>query len=96
MVKITNVNIVIRGNKEGGNVLGFAEVVLDDSLAIRNIKILKSKNGRDRLISFPSQKTKESKRWYDLCYPINKETREYFEKVIFNAFDKLMEAQPEK
>jgi len=94
MVKITNVNITIRGKNEEGNVLGFAEVVLDNSLAIRNIKILKSKNGNVKLLSFPSQKTKESKRWYDLCYPINKETREYFEKVILNAYDKLKEAQP--
>jgi DNA-binding cell septation regulator SpoVG len=40
--------------------------------------------------------TRESKKWYDICYPINQETREYFEKVIFNAYDKLMEAQPQE
>jgi len=96
--KITSVNITIRGKsgKRNPNVLGFAEVVIEDSIAIRNIKILTAKNKDGKLLSFPAQMTRESKKWYDICYPINQETREYFEKVIFNAYDKLMEAQPQE
>jgi DNA-binding cell septation regulator SpoVG len=87
-VNITNVNIAIKGKSEktNSNVLGFAEVVIEDSIA--------NKNGK--LLSFPAQMTRESKKWYDICYPINQETREHFEKVIFNAYDKLLEAQPKK
>jgi DNA-binding cell septation regulator SpoVG len=95
-LKITRVNITIRGNVEDShNVLGFAEVIIEDGLVIKNIKILKGKNSKRKILTFPSQVTKESKKRYDICYPINKETREYFEKVIFNAYDKLVEAQPE-
>jgi DNA-binding cell septation regulator SpoVG len=94
--KITNVNIVIRpmNEKMNRNVLGFAEVVIDNSIVIRNIKILKSNNHSGKFLVFPSQMTRDSKKRYDICYPIDKETRQYFETVIFNAFDKMMEAQP--
>jgi DNA-binding cell septation regulator SpoVG len=97
-VNITNVNIAIKGKSEktNSNVLGFAEVVIEDSIAIRNIKILNAKNKNGKLLSFPAQMTRESKKWYDICYPINQETRDHFEKVIFNAYDKLLEAQPKK
>jgi len=95
-LKITRVNITIRGNVgDGQNVLGFAEVIIENSLVIKNIKILKGKNDKKKILTFPSQVTKESKKRYDICYPINKETREYFEKVILNAYDKMVEVQPE-
>ena len=94
--KITNVNIVIRPKNQGqdGNVLGFAEVVLENSFVIRNIKILKSNKNGKRFLVFPSQMTRGSKRRYDICYPINQESRKYFEAIIINALDKLLEAQP--
>jgi len=94
--KITNVNIVVRpmSEKTSRNVLGFAEVVIDNSIVIRNIKILKSNNNSDKFLAFPSQMTRDSKKRYDICYPIDKETRKYFETVIFHAYEKMMEAQP--
>jgi DNA-binding cell septation regulator SpoVG len=94
MVKITNVNVVLRNRGEGSGVLAFADVVLDDSFVVRNIKILKAKNREGYLLSFPSQQTRESKKWYDVCFPINNEVRKYFEEVIFNTYEKLLEAQP--
>lgn len=91
-LNITSINITLRGNVEDSqNVLGFAEVIIENSLVIKNIKILKGTNSNRKILSFPSQVTKESKKRYDICYPINKETREYFEKAIFNAYDKLVE-----
>jgi len=94
MVKITSVNVILRGRNEEKPVLGFADVVLNDSFVVRNIKILKAKSKNGYLLSFPSQQTKESKRWYDVCFPINNEVRKYFEEVIFNTYEKLLEAQP--
>ena len=94
MVKITNVNVVLRNRGEGSGVLAFADVVLDDSFVVRNIKILKAKNREGYLLSFPSQQTRESKKWYDVCFPINNDVRKYFEEVIFNTYEKLLEAQP--
>jgi DNA-binding cell septation regulator SpoVG len=94
--RITNVNITVRptSEKRSGNLLGFAEVVVEDSIVIKNIKILRSKNNDKKILVFPAQMTRDSKKWYDVCYPINRQTREYFEKIIFNAYDKIMEAQP--
>lgn len=94
--RITNVNITVRpkSEKRSDNVLGFAEVVVENSIAIRNIKILRSKNNDKKILVFPAQMTRDSKQWYDVCYPINRKTRKHFEEVIFNAYDKVMEAQP--
>ena len=94
MVKITNVNVVLRNRGESSGVLAFADVVLDDSFVVRNIKILRAKSREGYLLSFPSQQTRESKKWYDVCFPINNEVRKYFEEVIFNTYEKLLEAQP--
>ena len=94
MVKITSVNVVLRGRGEGKAVLGFADVVLNDSFVVRNIKILRAKNKNGYLLSFPSQQTRETKKWYDLCFPINNEVRKYFEEVIFNTYEKVLESQP--
>jgi len=94
MVKITNVNVIYRGKSEKNALLGFAEVVLDDSFVVRNIKILKAKNKNGYILSFPSQRARESEKWYDLCFPINNEVRKYFEEVIIKTYEKLLESQP--
>jgi DNA-binding cell septation regulator SpoVG len=93
---ITNVNIIIkaRSANRNQNVLGFAEVIVNDGLVIRNIKILKGKDGNGKLLSFPAQKARESDKWYDVCHPINNKIRKHFEEVIFRAYEKVEEAQP--
>lgn len=86
-IKITDVKIF--KIKQRGALLGYANIVLNNSFIIRGIKILESeKNGR--FVAMPSRRLREEKRVYrDLCHPINQETREIITATIFNAYDEL-------
>ena len=86
-IKITDVKIF--KIKQRGALLGYANIVLNNSFLIRGIKILESeKNGR--FVAMPSRRLREEKRAYrDLCHPINQETREIITATIFNAYDEL-------
>ena len=86
-IKITDVKIF--KIKQRGALLGYANIVLNNSFIIRGIKILESeKNGR--FVAMPSRRLSEAKRAYrDLCHPINQETREIITATIFNAYDEL-------
>lgn len=86
-IKITDVKIF--KIKKRGALLGYANIVLNNSFIIRGIKILESeKNGK--FVAMPSRRLREEKRAYrDLCHPINQETREIITATIFNAYDEL-------
>lgn len=88
-LKITDVKIF--KIKQRGALLGYANIVLNNSFIIRGIKILESeKNGR--FVAMPSRRLREEKRAYrDLCHPINQEAREIITKTIFNAYDEQIE-----
>ena len=88
-LKITDVKIF--KIKQRGALLGYANIVLNNSFIIRGIKILESeKNGR--FVAMPSRRLREEKRAYrDLCHPINQESREIITETIFNAYDEQIE-----
>lgn len=84
-IKVTDVRIF--KIKQRGALLGYANIVLNNSFIIRGIKILENeRNGR--FVSMPSRKLRDEKRAYrDLCHPINQATREIITHEIFAAFD---------
>jgi DNA-binding cell septation regulator SpoVG len=86
-IKITDVRIF--KIKQRGALLGYANIVLNDSFIIRGIRILENeRNGR--FVSMPSRRLREKKRAYrDLCHPINQETRDLITTEIFNAYDAI-------
>lgn len=77
--------------KQRGALLGYANIVFNNSFIIRGIKILENeKNGR--FVAMPSRRLRQEKRAYrDLCHPINQEIRELLTKEIFSAYDNLIE-----
>lgn len=86
-IKITDVRIF--KIKQRGALLGYANIVLNDSFIIRGIRILENERV-GRFVAMPSRRLREEKRAYrDLCHPINQETREIITATIFNAYDEL-------
>ena len=79
-MKITSVN-VRRVEK--------ASVLLDDSFAIHDIRIIEGDNGL--FIAMPSRKTATGG-YRDIVHPINPETRKIFEDAILKEYDKQKEA----
>ena len=81
-MKITSVN-VRKVEKEGSRMKGIASVVLDDSFAVHDIRIIEGDNGL--FIAMPSRKTANGG-YRDIAHPINPETRALFEEAILEAY----------
>ena len=90
-MEITNIKIF--KIKQRGALLGYTNVIFNNSFIIRGIKILENeRNGR--FVAMPSRRLRQEKRAYrDLCHPLNQETRELLTKEIFEAYDALEETE---
>ncbi len=81
-MKVTNVNL--KKVEEKGVVKAYATVILDDSLAIHNIRLIE---GKERLfIAFPSYKDK-NEAYHDYVHPIVSNLRETIEKAILDKYN---------
>ena len=83
VMKITSVN-VHRIQKEGSRMKGIASVLLDDSFAVHDIRIIEGDKGL--FIAMPSKKT-NSGEYRDVAHPINPEVRAMFEEEILKAYN---------
>ena len=83
-MKITSVN-VRKIEKEGSRMKGIASVLLDDSFAVHDIRIIEVDNGL--FIAMPSRKTATGG-YRDIAHPINPEVRAMFEDAIIDAYNK--------
>lgn len=88
-MKITSVN-VRKIEKEGSRMRGIASVLLDDSFAVHDIRIIEGEKGL--FIAMPSKKTPTGE-YRDIAHPINPEVRAMFEEAILKAYDEA-EDQP--
>ena len=91
-MKITSVN-VRKIEKEGCRMKGIASVLLDDSFAVHDIRIIEGDNGL--FIAMPSRKTATGG-YRDIAHPINPEVRAMFEEAILEAYDKAEDVQEEE
>ena len=91
-MKITSVN-VRKIEKEGSRMKGIASILLDDSFAVHDIRIIEGDNGL--FIAMPSRKTATGG-YRDIAHPINPEVRSMFEDAILEAYDKAEEVTEEE
>ena len=77
-MKITSVN-VRKIEKEGSRMKGIASVLLDDSFAVHDIRVIEGDNGL--FIAMPSRKTATGG-YRDIAHPINAETRKLIEDFV--------------
>ena len=83
-MEITSVT-VRKVDKEGSRMRGIASVLLDDSFAVHDIRIIEGDNGL--FIAMPSRKTATGG-YRDIAHPINPEVRAMFEDAIIDAYNK--------
>lgn len=91
-MKITSVN-VRKINKESSRMKGIASVLIDDSFAVHDIRIIEGDNGL--FIAMPSRKTATGG-YRDIAHPINPQVRTMFEEAIFDAYEKAEEPTDEE
>lgn len=81
-MKITSVS-VRKVEKEDSRMKGIATIVLDDQLAIHDIRIIEGDNGL--FTAMPSRKTATGG-YRDVAHPINPAARNMIEKAILDAY----------
>ena len=82
---ITDVRIrKTQGNT--GPVKAYAGIVLDDAIAIHDIKIIEGEDGM--FVAMPSRKDHQGT-FRDIVHPINSETRELIQIAVLEAYRNL-------
>ncbi len=75
----------VRVNLQHEDVLkAFVSITLDDEFVIRGLKVIEGSEGR--FVAMPARRRKDGT-FQDIAHPINREAREYMERVILAAFD---------
>ena len=82
-MKITSVN-VRKIEKDGSRMKGIASVLLDDSFAVHDIRIIEGDNGL--FIAMPSRKKSDGE-YRERAHPINQEVRDMFAKAILDEYE---------
>ena len=83
-MKITSVNVK-KVEKEGSRMKGKASILLDDSFAVHDIRIIEGDNGL--FIAMPSRKTATGE-YRDIAHPINTDVRTMFQTAILEEYEK--------
>lgn len=90
-MEITSVKVK-KEEREGSRMKGRASVLIDDGLAIHNIRIIEGKNGL--FIAMPSTSREVENEdgemvtvHRDIVHPINPEVRAMFEEAILKAYN---------
>lgn len=67
----------------------YVSITIENSFVIRDLKIIQGPNGL--FVAMPSKKRKDGQ-FRDIAHPLNQETRDEIEDVIFDAFEKEVKA----
>ena len=66
-----------------GAMKAFADVVINDALVIKGLRVVEGKKGV--FVSMPQQQGKDRK-WYDTVLPLTPEVRDEITRVILEAY----------
>ena len=66
-------------NKENSKTKAFVDITIEDSITIKNIKVIEGENGL--FVGLPSEKSKSTEKWY----PFIRLSKEVFEDVSNTA-----------
>ncbi len=63
----------------------YVSITIDNSFVVRDLKIIQGPNGL--FVAMPSKKRKDGQ-FRDIAHPLNQDTRDEIEDLIFDAFEK--------
>ena len=91
-MKVTSVKVK-KIEKENSRMKGIASILLDDMIAIHDIRIISGDNGL--FVAMPSRKTATGD-YRDIVHPISQEARDIVESAIIEEYNKEEEAPAEE
>lgn len=84
-MNITDVRVRRIANE--GKMKAVVSVTLDDEFVVHDIKVIDGEKGL--FIAMPSRKT-VSGEYRDIAHPINTKTRERFQEIVLDAYNKAL------
>lgn len=84
-MEVTKV-FVKKEEKENSRLIGFAEIILDDCLKIKGIRIIR---GEERIFAAMPSKRLANDKNIDYVHPITKELREKIDNAVKEAYENL-------
>ncbi|MES2963823.1 MAG: septation regulator SpoVG [Bdellovibrionota bacterium] len=63
----------------------YVSITIDNCFVVRDLKIIEGTGGL--FVAMPSKKRKDGQ-FKDIAHPLNQETREMVEKLVFDAYEK--------
>lgn len=76
--------VTVRALEPQGNLLAYADILVNGILKIVDYKVLSGANGL--FISNPSRKRNDGDEYYDICFMVNAEERERLSETIIEAY----------
>lgn len=67
----------------------YVTITLDNCFVVRDLKVIQGTSGL--FVAMPSKKRKDGQ-FRDIAHPLNQETRELIEDVVFDAFEKELKS----
>ncbi|MBY0315527.1 MAG: septation regulator SpoVG [Bdellovibrionales bacterium] len=67
----------------------YVTITLENCFVIRDLKIIQGTGGL--FVAMPSKKRKDGQ-FRDIAHPLNQETREHIEQMVFDAYKREIEA----
>ena len=83
-MKVTSIKVK-KIEKENSRMKGIASILLDDMIAIHDIRIISGDNGL--FVAMPSRKTATGD-YRDIVHPISQESRDIIEGAILEEYNK--------
>ena len=62
----------------------YVSITIEDSFVVRYLKIIRGNNGL--FVAMPSKKKKDGQ-FKDIAHPLNQETRDQIERLVFAAYE---------
>lgn len=90
-MNITDVRV--RKINTEGKMKAVVSITIDNCFVIHDIKIIEGNNGR--FIAMPSRKVGEGD-FRDIAHPIQSETRQKLQDIIFDAYEVSLQEDPEE
>lgn len=84
-MQITDVRV--RKMAKEGKMRAIVSITLDDEFVVHDIKVIEGDKGL--FIAMPSKKAADGE-FRDVAHPINSSTRDAFQKVILESYEKAM------
>ncbi|AZR74953.1 septation protein SpoVG [Anoxybacter fermentans] len=84
-MKITEVKV--RKIERDGKFLAYATITIDDCFVVKDLKVVKGKNGL--FVAMPSRKKSDGE-YIDIAHPITSEARELIQRAVLEEYKSIV------